>query len=114
MPTLLGQKLPEYKGYDSKLDPTIDVLFMTASFRYGHSAINPLILRLDESGKQHPNGHLVLRDVFFNPLPVYQAGIEPILRGMLFQPDSEGKPICLSLKIFLVLFQKSLILQLIR
>lgn len=90
IPVVLGSKLQDYTGYNPNLDPGIDSLFMAAAFRYGHSAISPLILRLTETGEQHPYGHLLLRDVFFNPMPVYEAGIEPILRGLLMQVDSKG------------------------
>lgn len=53
--------------------------------RYGHSAINPIILRLDDNWDPIPAGHLVVRDAITNPLPVLEEGIEPVLRGIVAQ-----------------------------
>ena len=53
--------------------------------RYGHSAISPIILRIDDTGKEIRKGHLTLRDFFMNPTPVLEDGIESILRGVLMQ-----------------------------
>ncbi|KAJ3088406.1 hypothetical protein HK102_008822 [Quaeritorhiza haematococci] len=88
LPVLLGGPLPPYGGYNPFANPSIDTLFLGAAFRYGHSAINSVIMRLDEKGEQIPNGHLLLRDVFFNPHPVLEDGIDPIFRGIVAQLES--------------------------
>ncbi|KAJ3293397.1 hypothetical protein HK104_004493 [Borealophlyctis nickersoniae] len=85
LPKLLGGPLPAYTGYNDSVDPGIDTMFFSSCFRYGHSAINKLILRLDENWNEHRKGHLLLRNVITNPMPVIEDGVEPILRGMVAQ-----------------------------
>ncbi|KAI8892142.1 heme peroxidase, partial [Globomyces pollinis-pini] len=65
-PGLIGQALPAYTGYKDDVDPTPQTDFIGAAYRYGHSAVSGTILRLDENGQQVPDGHLLLRDHFFN------------------------------------------------
>lgn len=82
LPQLLGGKgLSDYRGYNPKVSPQISNEFATAAYRYGHTMLSPNILRLDESGQEIPEGHLPLRDAFFRPDKVEEAGVDPILRG---------------------------------
>nr|CAA6803965.1 MAG: Peroxinectin (EC [uncultured Thiotrichaceae bacterium] len=82
IPLLLGDEaLDEYDGYDENVNPNISSSFATAAYRFGHSMISPTILRLDEEGNEIAEGNLELRDAFFNPESVTEAGIDPILRG---------------------------------
>jgi len=85
MPALLGDgALDEYEGYDSSVDATVSNEFSTALFRYGHSTIEEVMLRLDEEGNEIPEGHLTLRDAFWNPAKVTEeGGIDPVLRGIV-------------------------------
>ena len=46
MPILLGQRLPDYSGYDDSVDPSLDLFFSTVAFRYGHSALTTLLFRV--------------------------------------------------------------------
>lgn len=44
LPVLLGQKgynnfIGEYKGYDNKINPTLQVQFTTAGHRFGHALV---------------------------------------------------------------------------
>ncbi|KAL7748958.1 hypothetical protein RI367_005606 [Sorochytrium milnesiophthora] len=88
-PTLLGTPLAPYAGYNSSINPGIDVFFMAASFRYGHSAVPNIIREVDANGRTSPAGHFALRDTMFNPSYVLRYGIDGILRGLITQP--EGK-----------------------
>ena len=87
LPLLLGRDaLEPYRGYDETVDPTIANLFSTACYRMGHSQLPGQILRLDENGEEIAEGHLALRDAFFNPALIRnEGGIEPILRGLASQ-----------------------------
>ena len=81
---LLGpHALSPYVGYDERVDATVSNIFSTAAYRFGHSMLSPTIYRLKKNGKPIPQGHLPLRDAFFNPnLLQYEGGIDPILRGL--------------------------------
>jgi len=87
LPALLGpDAIPPYRGYNASINASISNIFSTAAYRYGHSALNETLLRLDESDNESEYGHLSLRDAFFNPsIITQQGGIEPILRGLAYQ-----------------------------
>ena len=84
LPTILGATaIPEYSGYDSTINPSIDRSFASAGFRIGHTQLSSEILRLDIEGNEIPQGNLTLSDVFFQSTEVVQeSGIDPILRGL--------------------------------
>ena len=48
-----------------------------------------MVLRLDHHWAEVLQGHLHLRDVFFNPAVGVNAGIEPLLRGMLVKQQAK-------------------------
>ena len=53
LPILLGTEMPgAYQRYNPGIYPDITNEFATASYRFGHSALSPQILRLDSSGKK--------------------------------------------------------------
>ena len=87
LPALLGANaLGPYLGYRWTVSPAIANEFSTAIFRFGHSALSPILLRLDATGSAIPEGHLPLRDGFFRPDRIVdEGGIEPILRGLASQ-----------------------------
>ncbi len=87
LPALLGAgAVPPYRGYDPNLDAGIANLFSAASYRYGHSALSPTLLRLSWDGSEIAQGHLALRDAFFRPGAIAEAGgIEPYLLGLAAQ-----------------------------
>jgi hypothetical protein len=87
LPALLGQRaLPAYAGYKRNVDAGIANLFATASYRYGHSALSPTLLRLDADGSPIAAGNLALRDAFFSPGAITAVGgLEPYLRGLAAQ-----------------------------
>ena len=82
LPQLLGKDgMSKYKGYNPDVSAQVSNEFSTAAYRFGHTMLSPNILRLDESGKEIPEGNLKLRDAFFRPDKVEEAGVDPILRG---------------------------------
>jgi peroxidase len=84
LPAILGQDaLPPYQGYDSSIDPGIDIVFSTAGYRLGHTMVTPTFLRLNANGQPIPEGNLALRDGFFRPdTLVNEGGLDPIFRGL--------------------------------
>lgn len=90
LPALLGpDALPRYRNYRWNVNPAIFNEFSTAIYRFGHSALSPTLLRLDEFLSPIPEGNLPLRDAFFRPDRVVgEGGIEPVLRGLASQACS--------------------------
>ncbi|EDO44810.1 predicted protein, partial [Nematostella vectensis] len=90
LPTVIGSeefaRLGKYQGYNSSIHVGIFNEFSTAAFRFGHSQIGNTMHRLNENWEMAEQGHLSLRDAYFNPGRVIQeGGIEPLIRGMLKQ-----------------------------
>ncbi|MEM7008154.1 MAG: peroxidase family protein [Thermodesulfobacteriota bacterium] len=87
LPALLGDRpLKRYRRYDKNVDASIRNMFSTAGFRFGHSALSPVLLRLDSNGNEIPEGNISLSQAFFSPFRITQeGGIEPILRGLAAQ-----------------------------
>jgi hypothetical protein len=86
LPQMLGgEGLDKYHGYNPEVSPQISNAFSTAAYRFGHTMISPDILRLNEQGEEIPEGNLKLRDAFFQPTKVEEAGVDPILRGFAAQ-----------------------------
>lgn len=86
LPNLLGEDaLADYQGYNPYANPEISNAFSSAAFRFGHTMLSPTLLRLDEDGQEIAEGHLSLREAFFAPDTVSEAGIDPILRGFASQ-----------------------------
>ncbi|MEE9302839.1 MAG: peroxidase family protein [Thiotrichaceae bacterium] len=93
VPQLLGKnKIGRYSGYNPNLSPQISNSFSTAAYRLGHTMLSSNLLRLDEEGNEIAEGHLSLRNAFFNPDKVREAGIDPILRGFASQTAQAVDP----------------------
>lgn len=90
LPVLLGRHgIPEYRGWDAEVDGSVAQEFSTAAYRFGHSMVSPLLLRLDASGAPIAAGHLTLAAAFFAPHEISAHGIDSILRGVAAQQASE-------------------------
>lgn len=93
LPELVGDKaISKYTGYKQNVNPEIDNAFATAAFRLGHTMLSSNLLRLDENGDEIPEGNVALKDAFFRPDKVMEAGIDPILRGAASQTAQAVDP----------------------
>jgi len=82
LPTM-GIHLPDYQGYDRTLNAGISNVFTVTAYRMGHTLLSGTILRLDNDGNPIPEGHIKLKDAFFNPLEITKVGgLEPYFKGM--------------------------------
>ncbi len=80
LPSLIGkQALPNYRGYDASVNPTISNEFSTAAFRFGHSTLNDDIEFFGNDGRAIRD-EISLAEAFFNPEILKQEGIDPILK----------------------------------
>ena len=85
LPVLLGPSaLPPYSHYDDSTLSGIANVFSSAAFRVGHTLLDPKIRLVDAEGNEIEA--LPLKDAFFKPEKVAEAGIEPILRGFTADP----------------------------
>ncbi|TAK34711.1 MAG: T9SS type A sorting domain-containing protein [Saprospiraceae bacterium] len=91
---VLGMEVTPYSGYDHFVNPGILNVFNTAAYRYGHTTITSLMVRMDNNGEYMPQGDILLRNAFFNPTAITEVGgIEPYLIGMatVVQQDFDCK-----------------------
>lgn len=91
LPALVGEDaIPRYRGYTPG-DPTIFTEFSGAAYRLGHTLINSQIMRVDDRGRAHRDGHLMLREAFFNAPDLLRRrnDIDPILRGLAAQKSQK-------------------------
>ena len=69
-------------------------MFSAAAYRYGHTTINSVLVRMDNAGNYMAEGDILLRDAYFNPGATKDiGGIEPYLIGMstVIQQDFDCK-----------------------
>lgn len=97
LPIVVGpegmEMLGPYRGYDASVEPMVSNEFATAAFRFGHTLINPILHRLNETFQTIPQGHLELHRAFFSPWRlVYEGGVDPLMRGMFSVPAKLKRP----------------------
>ncbi len=87
---VMGVYLPSYAGYNPSLNPNISNVFSAAAFRMGHTLLNSLVIRMDNDGNTIPEGNIALKNSFFNPLEVLNAGgVDPLFKGMATQIEQD-------------------------
>lgn len=86
----MGVELGAYNGYDALTNPAISNEFSLAAFKLENTLMNEEILRLDNNGREIPQGHLQMKASLFHPLElVTGGGIEPLFKGMAAQAQQE-------------------------
>lgn len=85
----LGIRLPQYRGYQSSVQPDISNMFATAAYRLGHTMVTEEILLLDDDCAKVDGGTLSLFQGFFNTSVLETYGIETILKGLSAQQQEE-------------------------
>lgn len=94
LPALLGENaISSYRGYRPDVFPNVSNVFSTAAYRFGHTMLPTELLRLDDSFREVDEGHISLRDAFFNPEEVKSLGVDPYLRGLALQQAEEIDPL---------------------
>lgn len=84
LPLLLGPNAvhPEEYAYDIEIDPTINAVFSTVAFRFGHSMVGSYLWKQGPGPRGSADLELLpLREVFFRPALITNAGIDDFLRG---------------------------------
>ena len=82
LPHLVGDDaIGEHTGYDPDVNGQVSVEFSTAAFRFGHTMVSSRIALMDEDGSESDFGDMSIQDAFFNTSPLYEEGIDTILRG---------------------------------
>lgn len=87
---VMGVDLPPYEGYNPEVHPQLSNTFTAAAFRLGHTLLNSNLRRVDYEGNVLPEGHLSLRDAFFNIAAIREVGgLDPYLMGMAQQTQQK-------------------------
>ncbi len=87
LPKTVGSKGMEligpYKGYNQSVDASTVISFATATLRFGHAQISPIVTRLGADFQEATFGNRKLHHTSFCPAKVInEGGVDPILRGL--------------------------------
>ncbi|WP_079253614.1 peroxidase family protein [Endozoicomonas arenosclerae] len=86
LPALLGDNaIPDYESYNSSIQPDINNSFATAAYRFGHSAVAPVIPRLNSAGQTIAAGNLPVERSFFNSSQLTNTnngGVDAVILGL--------------------------------
>lgn len=89
LPTL-GVHLPPYAGYNPSVNPGVFNVFSAAAYRLGHTLLSSNLHRSNNLGGTIPQGDILLRNAFFNPMAIAtDGGVDPLLKGMAHQMQQE-------------------------
>ncbi|XP_043942539.1 eosinophil peroxidase-like [Protopterus annectens] len=96
LPRLIGTRamenfLPKYEGYDESVIPSVANVFSTAAFRFGHTMVQPMVPRMNETFQEHPQfNNIPLTKAFFASWRVInEGGIDPLVRGLFGTPAKQ-------------------------
>lgn len=78
-PAITGQRLPQFRGHDDTVNPTVRAVFATAAFRIGHTLVGNVIHRVRPNGASMAS--LTMEETFFKIKNIKDDGIEPYLIG---------------------------------
>ncbi|KAI8435572.1 hypothetical protein MSG28_003849 [Choristoneura fumiferana] len=80
------QKKGYYTGYSPKINPSPASSFGSAAFRFGHSLVQPSMVRFDRFHRPMKN-NVSLHDELTNPSNIWSMGaVDRLLLGMVNQP----------------------------
>lgn len=91
LPAITGRRLRGYRGYRPDVNPTVSNIFSTAAFRVGHTLVGNGINR--RGPFMWKMASLSMQQMFFRPVDVLREGIEPFLRGAIFNRAQEIDPL---------------------
>ncbi len=86
----LGINLPEYKGYNSSMNPEISNEFFLLVSNSFTSQRNDAWLLLNDSRIEISSSPLQLERGYWTMDPILDDGIEPLIRGAAFEPQREN------------------------
>jgi hypothetical protein len=84
---LFASTVGPYRGYNPETDPTIANEFTAGAYRFGHGMIQEFYPRLDARNRTITSGGFEFTDgTLHSDRLIFQGGMDPILRGMMFTP----------------------------
>lgn len=81
-PAITGRFLPRYRGFDSRVNPSVSDIFSTAAYRIGHTLVGNSVQRRGPG--MSPLASLDFTQMFFRPAETFlRNGMETFLRGAI-------------------------------